>query len=159
MQAKSGDTASGDAMVIMMADKEIFGTGAGFRASTKYIHAYSFLPGWERRLKTASPPTRSLHSGAGRIVRLRMRPSSLAERDLVRPTVSLAALMTGSRPTVRGTCPLRLEDYVREIVAGGFPALRQLAGSVRKVASVRNTPANYRNNVALTHTALDKMYF
>jgi len=83
---------------------------------------------------SASPPTRSLHSGAGRIVRLRMRPLSLAERDLVRPTVSLAALMTGSRPTVRGTCPLRLEDYAREVVAGGFPALRQLAVSVRKVA-------------------------
>jgi hypothetical protein len=46
---------------------------------------------------SASPPSRSLHSGAGRIVRLRMRPLSLAERGVVRPTVSLAG--TPSRPT------------------------------------------------------------
>jgi len=83
---------------------------------------------------SASPPSRSLHSGAGRIVRLRMRPLSLAERGVVRPTVSLAALLSGSRPPIQGTCSLRLEDYAREVVAGGFPALRQLAGAVRKVA-------------------------
>lgn len=83
---------------------------------------------------SASPAAKSLHSGAGRIVRLRMRPLSLAERGVVRPTVSLADLITGSRPAVRGTCPLRLEDYAREVVAGGFPALRQLGDAVRKVA-------------------------
>lgn len=83
---------------------------------------------------SASPAERSTHSGAGRIVRLRMRPLSLAERGVSRPTVSLAALLTGSRPPVRGTCALRLADYAREVVAGGFPALRQLDGAVRKAA-------------------------
>jgi len=44
---------------------------------------------------------------------------SLAERGVVRPTVSLAALLTGARPPIAGTCSLRLEDYAREVVAGG----------------------------------------
>jgi predicted AAA+ superfamily ATPase len=83
---------------------------------------------------SASPQTRSLHSGAGRIVRLRMRPLSLAERTVPQPTVSLAGLLSGSRPAVRGTCAMRLEDYAREVVTGGFPALRSLAEAVRKVA-------------------------
>jgi predicted AAA+ superfamily ATPase len=83
---------------------------------------------------SASPASRSLHSGAGRIVRLRMRPLSLAERGVVQPTVSLADLLGGSRPAIGGTCPLRLEDYAREVVAGGFPALRHLQDVVRKVA-------------------------
>lgn len=83
---------------------------------------------------SASPATRSTHSGAGRIVRLRMRPLSLTERGVARPTVSLADLLTGSRPSVRGTCSLRLADYACEVVAGGFPALRPLDGTVRKAA-------------------------
>ena len=83
---------------------------------------------------SASPQARSLHSGAGRIVRLRMRPLSLAERTVAQPTVSLAELLSGSRPAVHGTCVMRLEDYAREVVAGGFPALRPLAEAVRKVA-------------------------
>jgi hypothetical protein len=33
-----------------------------------------------------------------------------------------------------GTCAMRLEDYAREVVAGGFPALRPLAAAVQKVA-------------------------
>lgn len=83
---------------------------------------------------SASPQARSLHSGAGRIIRLRMRPLSLAERTVAQPTVSLAELLSGSRPAVHGTCVMRLEDYAREVVAGGFPALRPLAEAVRKVA-------------------------
>lgn len=83
---------------------------------------------------SASPAERSTHSGAGRIVRLRMRPLSLSERGVSRPTVSLATLLTGSRPPLRGTCALRLADYAREVVTGGFPALRQLDGTVRKAA-------------------------
>ena len=63
-----------------------------------------------------------------------MRPLSLAERGVVQSTVSLAILLGGSRPAIGGTCPLRLEDYAREVVAGGFPALRHLQDGVRKVA-------------------------
>ena len=37
-----------------------------------------------------------IHSGAGRIVSVRMRPLSLAERGIETPTVSLASLMNSS---------------------------------------------------------------
>jgi uncharacterized protein len=68
-----------------------------------------------------SPPT---HSGAGRIVRLRMRPLSLAERGLDAPTVSLARLLRGERERLTGDTSMGLERYVEEILASGFPGLR-----------------------------------
>lgn len=67
------------------------------------------------------------HSGAGRIGRLRMRPMTLSERGVSRPTVSLRALMEGQRPVVEGQCDLRLADYTEEITASGFPGLRGLS--------------------------------
>lgn len=82
---------------------------------------------------SATPPDGPTHSGAGRIVRLRMRPMSLAERDLPEPpTVSLAALLSGDRRQLDGRCTLTLPDYVREIVASGFPAIRALPGRARR---------------------------
>ncbi|MFT4157221.1 MAG: AAA family ATPase [Microbacterium sp.] len=44
---------------------------------------------------SAAPITAPMHSGAGRIVSLRMRPLSMAERVTHTPTVSLATLMQG----------------------------------------------------------------
>jgi len=70
---------------------------------------------------SASPASPQTHSGAGRIVRLRMRPLSLVERDVATPTVSLARLLAGGRPVVDGSSGVRLERYVEEIVASGFP--------------------------------------
>jgi predicted AAA+ superfamily ATPase len=68
------------------------------------------------------------HSGAGRILSLRMRPLALSERNLTAPAISLAKLLKGGRPKVSGECTCRLEDYVGEIVASGFPGLRSLSG-------------------------------
>ena len=51
---------------------------------------------------SARPAERGAHSGAGRIVSLRMRPLALAERGLVEPTVSIAALLSGARPRLDG---------------------------------------------------------
>ena len=67
------------------------------------------------------PPT---HSGAGRIVTLRMRPMSLHERGLQEPTVSLRSLLGGDRPPIDGQTDVTLEGYVTEIVTGGFPGWR-----------------------------------
>lgn len=78
-------------------------------------------------LLTGSAPLASTHSGAGRITTLRMRPLTLPERLDLTPTVSLRALLEGER-SVSGECPLTLEDYVGEIVAGGFPGIRHLRG-------------------------------
>ena len=44
---------------------------------------------------SATPTSLPMHSGAGRIVRLRLRPLSLAERDIQSPSVSLRRLMAG----------------------------------------------------------------
>jgi predicted AAA+ superfamily ATPase len=77
---------------------------------------------------SAAPETPPTHSGAGRIVSLRMRPLSLAERGLGAPTVSLHTLMSGARAPVVGTTPVTLADYASEIVRSGFPGMRALRG-------------------------------
>ena len=70
----------------------------------------------------------SAHSGAGRVVQVRMRPLGLFERGLSEPTVSLRALLAGDRSAVDGQSTLTLPDYVDEILASGFPAIRALNG-------------------------------
>lgn len=75
---------------------------------------------------SASPSGPGTHSGAGRIVPLRMRPLSLAERGLT-VSVSLGELLTGARPDISGTTPVALDNYVTEILAGGFPGMRGLS--------------------------------
>ncbi|MBE1878587.1 ATP-binding protein [Myceligenerans pegani] len=80
---------------------------------------------------SASPSQKPMHSGAGRIVQLRMRPMSLAERGIAKATVSLAALLSGTRPDISGDSTVGLESYVDEIVASGFPGIRQLAPRFR----------------------------
>lgn len=80
---------------------------------------------------SSAPRGAVIHSGAGRIVPMRMRPLSLAERDIETPTVSLAALLSGI-PDIGGSTDFRLADYVEEITASGFPAIRPLPARVRR---------------------------
>lgn len=80
-----------------------------------------------RLLLTGSAPSRSTHSGAGRITTMRMRPLSLFERRTEAASVSFRALIRGEEQP-RGRCGLTLPDYVDEITAGGFPGLRHLTG-------------------------------
>jgi len=61
-------------------------------------------------------------------VTVRMRPLSLAERGIERPTVSLRTLLSGGRPEVQGKTEVALADYTQEIVSSGFPGLRHLTG-------------------------------
>lgn len=70
-----------------------------------------------------NPPT---HSGAARIVSVRMRPMTLAERGISIPTVSLASLLSGDRPPIEGTTDVSAEGYAHEILASGLPGLRGL---------------------------------
>ena len=84
------------------------------RAPGQFILAGSALPAREARL----------HSGAGRITLLRMRPMTLPERGVSQPTVSLADLLAGHRPPVEGRSGLGLADYAEEITASGFPGIR-----------------------------------
>lgn len=76
-------------------------------------------------------PGARIHSGAGRIVSLPMRPLSLAERGTAEPAVSLAELLTGSRPRIGGRSGAGLTAYVDEILASGFPGIRDLPERAR----------------------------
>lgn len=82
---------------------------------------------------SASPTTAPTHSGAGRIVTLRMRPLALSERGLVPPVVSLRAFLSGARPAIGGDSAVGLGDYAQEIVASGFPGIRPLEGRARRL--------------------------
>jgi predicted AAA+ superfamily ATPase len=105
---------------------------------------------------SASPLTPPTHSGAGRVVTLRMRPLGLSERNLTTPTISFAQLLQGRGCSIEGSTDVGLQTYVQEIVRSGFPGIRplqgrplraQLSGYVRRIldrdlvelgASVRN---------------------
>ncbi|MDQ3450159.1 MAG: DUF4143 domain-containing protein [Actinomycetota bacterium] len=76
-------------------------------------------------------PGATSHSGAGRIVRLRMRPMTLDERRTDSPTVSVRDLLGGKRPAVEGETTIGLGDYVDEILRSGFPGIRDLPPRAR----------------------------
>ena len=77
---------------------------------------------------SVSPLRPSTHSGAARVVTLRMRPLSLSERHVDVPTVSLRNLLAGDRPPVEGSTKVALGEYTAEIVRSGFPGIRHLSG-------------------------------
>ncbi|WP_419919554.1 ATP-binding protein [Candidatus Poriferisocius sp.] len=77
---------------------------------------------------SAAPAETPIHSGAERILTVRMRPMSLAERGLEVPSVRLAEMLSGSLPALGGASRIGLADYAEEITRSGFPAIRQLSG-------------------------------
>lgn len=84
-------------------------------------------------LLTGSLPQSGTHSGAARITSLRMRPMTLPERGVVSPTIQLERLFEAD-PEIQGQSDLNLADYVEEILASGFPGIRQLTGTARTLA-------------------------
>ena len=81
---------------------------------------------------SADPRDAPAHTGAGRIVTLRMRPLSLAERLDAPATVSLAVLLDGDRPPIEGDTDVDLERYTDEILLSGFPGLRRYEGAAHR---------------------------
>lgn len=77
---------------------------------------------------SALPDERGAHSGAARIPTVPMRPLALSERLGTTGSVSLAELLEGGKPDLEGETSMSLEDYTEEILASGFPGLRQLSG-------------------------------
>lgn len=77
---------------------------------------------------SSTPNELPAHSGAGRIVTVRMRPLSLAERQISTPSVRLADLLSGARAPIYGETSLNVHDYATEIVKSGFPAIRRSNG-------------------------------
>lgn len=82
---------------------------------------------------SSGPLTAPTHPGAGRIVSVRMRPLSLAERRVSQTTVSIRGLLSGAREEVEGRTEVQLADYAREIEASGLPGIRSLAGRARRL--------------------------
>ena len=75
------------------------------------------------------PPT---HSGAGRIVSVRMRPLAVSER-LGGASVSVAELLEGAQVPVSGRTEIGLSEYTEELLASGLPGLRALSGRARRL--------------------------
>ncbi len=82
---------------------------------------------------SATPRDSGTHSGAGRIIRLRMRPMTLAERGVEQPTVSLRSLLGGAAASIAGSTTVALTEYVEEMCQSGFPAIRGLADRARRM--------------------------
>lgn len=110
-------------------------------AGTLLIDEWQRFPeSWDsvrRRVDEGAPPGRFLltgsaapgrgvdtHSGAGRILSLRMRPMTLHERRLVVPTVSLGRLVAGQQEEISGVTDFLASDYFSAIETSGFPALQ-----------------------------------
>lgn len=81
---------------------------------------------------SAAPAEAPTHTGAGRILTVRMRPMSLAERGLCEASVSLSGLLEGGRPHIEGSTAVGIGQYADEITRSGFPGLRSQPDRVRR---------------------------
>lgn len=97
-----------------------------------------------RQVDAGAPPGRFLltgsatpadaagtHSGAGRILSVRMRPMALHERGVAETTCSLAAMLQG-HATIGGISALRLGDYTDAITRSGFPGIMRAPDRARR---------------------------
>lgn len=66
------------------------------------------------------------HSGAGRIIRYRMRTMSLAESGQSSGEVSLNAVLADPAEAVSGASSLTVPDLAEAVVRGGWPGLQEL---------------------------------
>ncbi|RIQ11452.1 ATP-binding protein [Jiangella rhizosphaerae] len=74
-----------------------------------------------------------LHSGAGRIVSMPMRPLSFSERGIQEPTVSMRAVLAGEQQEVTGMSDVNLPAYTDEVLRSGFPGIRDLPERARQM--------------------------
>lgn len=122
---------------------------AGAPTGTLLIDEWQRLPQvWDsvrRRVDSGAPPGRFLltgsatpaagvdtHSGAGRILSLRMRPLALYERDLQEPSVSLRSLVNGEATAIGGSTTFIAADYFAAIEASGFPGIHRQPARLRR---------------------------
>ncbi len=82
---------------------------------------------------SAQPTEPPMHSGAGRITQLPMRPLAVSERGLQEPSVSLGELLHAGRATIGGQTDVTVRDYANEIVRSGLPGVRDLSDRARTV--------------------------
>lgn len=71
------------------------------------------------------------HSGAGRVISLRMRPLALSERAGIEPTVRIEDLFTG-KATITGATSYSLSDYSHALCATGLPGVYEQPARLRR---------------------------
>ncbi|MDN5599961.1 MAG: ATP-binding protein [Brachybacterium sp.] len=124
-------------------------TGQLSRSSTVLLDEWQHLPEvWDvvRRavdartshtyLLTGSATPRAgvdTHSGAGRIVSLRLRPLSLSERRDAAPTIWIRDLFDPAA-TIDGSTETSLPDYAQAICSSGLPDITELSPRARRYA-------------------------
>lgn len=74
-----------------------------------------------------------IHSGAGRIVRMKMRPYSIQERQMVDQYVSVNKLLNDPTYRAAGINDKKLDDYLDEIFKSGFPGIRKRSKKAREL--------------------------
>lgn len=72
------------------------------------------------------------HSGAGRILSLRMRPMSLPERGVTVPTVSFGSLLRGDAGALTGVTEWVAADYLEAVERSGLPGLTDAPARLRQ---------------------------
>lgn len=74
-----------------------------------------------------------IHSGAGRIVRMKMRPYSVQERNMSEQYVSVKRLLEEPDYKASGISKMTLNDYLDEIFRSGFPGIRDKSPKAREL--------------------------
>jgi predicted AAA+ superfamily ATPase len=72
---------------------------------------------------SAYPSGAAIHSGAGRIVNLKMRPLTLQEKFPDFPRVSIRQLLSEDVPQFEFATDFTIQDYIHEICTGGLPRI------------------------------------
>ena len=68
-----------------------------------------------------------VHSGSGRILRFKMRPLSIEEREIETPRVRISELLKfPNEDNFFAETEIGLEDYLDEIYSSGFPGIRSI---------------------------------
>ncbi|MFT4259687.1 ATP-binding protein [Microbacterium sp.] len=67
------------------------------------------------------------HSGAGRMLRLRMRPMALGESGHSSAEISLAAVVRAPTDSVSGASPITIPELAELTARGGWPGLQSLS--------------------------------
>jgi predicted AAA+ superfamily ATPase len=105
------------------------------------------LPNGALLLTGSSPKLYSnIHSGSGRIVRLKMRPYSIEEREMAPVKVRLSNFLSGSiNQLLDEETDVALADYVDEIFRSGYPGIRD-----RSERAIERAVKSYIDNIT-TH--------
>lgn len=91
------------------------------------------MPAGTLLLTGSSPSLHSrLHSGAGRLVSIKMRPFTIQERGMSIAPISLFELLENPKLKISGNSEQKLPEYLDEILKSGFPGIRGQKEFVRK---------------------------